>query len=198
MTTLTLPTFSLQILDDAHFVTIQGRRSAGSTTLLKDMLQYFQHAGTTLCHVYTPATEEWKSDVLFPNVNHLTKVWADQKRNSCDHMVLVLDNCAYDKKFMTSAVLDEIIHSAGYYNTTLLFSMQHSQDLNPLYNRLVDVAFIFNNLDYTDYKRVRRVHFPFFNCTILHQIMNGIDHYGYDHAAFVVQGDDMYYYKTQC
>ena len=143
-------------------ILLVGARGSGKSVLLKDILYRFHLAGVPRACIFsqTEGANHFFSDFvpgLFVHspldLSTLTRVFEKQKdlfirkelkqvpADANIRLVLVLDDCAYDKKIMNSKVLREIYFNGRHYGIILIVTLQYMMALNVDMRTNVDTVF---------------------------------------------------------
>jgi hypothetical protein len=138
---------------------ILGKPYTGKTTIIKNMFSNLFESGITRFRVVTPTPQEWESNTVVPEVQNLERIWEDQKyfsRDTGSKLVVILDNCGYNRKIMNSTTLSEIVINGHYYNTTLICSIQYLSDIPPALHSFFDIVFACRSLRLPDLQKLHR------------------------------------------
>lgn len=143
-------------------VLLCGARGSGKSVLLKDILYRFHQAGIPRACIFsqTEGANHFFSDFIpgvfvhgSIDVPSLTRVFENQKdlfirkelkqvpQEANIRLVLVLDDCAYDKKIMNSKVLREIFFNGRHYGIILIVTLQYLMALQVDMRSNVDTVF---------------------------------------------------------
>ena len=132
---------------------LQGRRSTGKSTLLKQVLYWMrdQH-DLVIAMTPTESTREMFCELIPPqfvfdgfNVSVLEAVMETQKqllaRGKVRRICVVLDDLSFDAKAFREKVVGAAFRNSRHYNCTLCVTAQAVYDLLPSLRQQVDVVF---------------------------------------------------------
>lgn len=177
-TRISVKKFDASKLVQKHFVAIMtAKRGSGKSYLTKDILYRLHCEGFPRCCIFsgTVGANKFFSDFI-PEVfvhspldlNTLTHIWNAQKeiilKQRCGHLdenedtriLIVLDDCSFDKKTFTSQVIREMLCNGRHYKLTLIITLQYLLDLPPAMRSNVDFGFFFRDNIKTNRERLYR------------------------------------------
>jgi hypothetical protein len=141
---------------------VVGKRGSGKSYLTKDIMYQLHRNGMPRCCVFS-ATEGANS--FFQNfvpgifvhspfqIESLTHVWNKQKdivlrqklgqidEDVDTRLLILLDDCAFEKKLLASQIIREMFLNGRHYNLTLIITLQYLIDLCPAMRANCDVGF---------------------------------------------------------
>lgn len=138
---LTLPKFDPSQMKPHRTILLIGKRGTGKSTLMEDLLQHMTYVDYAMC--FSPT-----QDSLDMYQRHMPASWThadfdparvesmvalqratpkERKRN----VLLVLDDCAADKRVTKSAAIRDLFYNGRHQHCTFVMSMQYCLDLGP-------------------------------------------------------------------
>ncbi|KAG5183064.1 hypothetical protein JKP88DRAFT_273035 [Tribonema minus] len=187
-------------------VAICGKRGSGKSVLIKDILYHLHVARVPRCVCFS-ATEDanqffsgFVPDVFVHALNHdtLSNMWQAQKELAMQKAVgqlppgtdtrlaIILDDCAFDKTVMKSAVLKEIFMNGRHHGVFFIVTLQYLIDLNVSMRSNVDVFFFLKELNLKNQERIYHESCGFLPCFGAFQDLFMASTSNYE--AFVVNG----------
>jgi Poxvirus A32 protein len=155
--------FDMEKLTKKHFtMVLTGKRGSGKSYLTKDIMFHLHKANFPRCVVFsqTEAANGFFGDFvpgLFIHspldLNVLANILKQQKElilkhklgqlpaNQDTRLLIVLDDCAYDKRILGSPTIREVFMNGRHYHLSLIVTLQYLVDLQPSLRANVDVAF---------------------------------------------------------
>ncbi|KAG5191288.1 hypothetical protein JKP88DRAFT_259596 [Tribonema minus] len=154
--------FDISMLARKNFtMTLTGKRGTGKSYLTKDIMYHLHKAGFPRCCVFSQ-TESANGffSTFVPGVfihspfdlNVLANILKQQKdlimkqklgqipADQDTRLLIVLDDCAYDKKILSSPIIREIMMNGRHYFISLVVTLQYLVDFAPSLRANVDVA----------------------------------------------------------
>ena len=173
--------FSFSTLPNTGFYEVLGKRGTGKTTWTKYMLQFSKYASSgihiVMCGSET-IKESWK-DVIHPmyiqdaSVQYLEKLRDDRndvvrkrKREHIlpdfEHVTLILDDVASNKKIMRSSVLSYIACNSRHLHMSVYILAQYHCQIPPEVRNQNDYIFM---LSTSDRKSIKRIYEEYASCS---------------------------------
>jgi hypothetical protein len=161
--------FSPKTMKEGSVACMIARRGSGKSVLIKDIMFFKKHlsgivfsgteAGNNFFGKFVPSVfvyDEFNPDALQRLVDRQRRLKKDDK---CDPCFVILDDCAFDRKFMNSKLLRELAFNGRHYSIMLIISSQWALDLPPSLRGNVDYVFILRDNLYRE--RLYKNFFPF-------------------------------------
>lgn len=144
--------FDPRTMKDGSVSVMIARRGSGKSVLIKDIMYYKRHlagiafsgseSGNNFFGSFMPAVfiyDEFDQDALQRLVDRQKKL---KKEDKADPVFVILDDCAFDTKFMNSRLLRFLSFNGRHYNIMLILSSQWALTLPPSMRGNVDYVFI--------------------------------------------------------
>jgi hypothetical protein len=177
-TKISVKKFDASKLATKHFVGVMcAKRGSGKSYLTRDVLYRLHCAGFPRCVIFsqTETANCFFSDFIpgvfihSPfNLNTLTDIWNKQKeiimKQSCGQLdanqdtriLILLDDCSFERKTFTSNVIREMVCNGRHYNLTLIITLQYLMDMPPTLRSNIDFAWFFADNIRTNRERLYR------------------------------------------
>ena len=138
---LTLPKFDPSTMKPHRVILLIGKRGTGKSTLMEDLLQYMTHIDYALC--FSPTQDSldmyarhmpasWTHTEFDPaRIENLVTLQRATPKERKRHVLLVLDDCAADKRVTKSAAIRDLFYNGRHQYCTFVMSMQYCLDLGP-------------------------------------------------------------------
>lgn len=192
---LELKKFDPKKIADDSVVVLIGKRNAGKSYCLKDILNY--HKNLPVGVVISPTEkangffekfvpkmllyDECDEKLIKKFVDRQIKITEDKKKDlkkngSSDidpRAFLILDDCLYDKKWISDKNIRCIFMNGRHYKIFFLITMQYAMGLPPVLRSNVDYVFIFRNNIINERMKIYNYYagmFPSFE--VFNQVMN--------------------------
>jgi hypothetical protein len=166
---LEIKRFNPKNMRDGCVAVMIARRGSGKSVLIKDILFHKRHmsgivfsgteAGNGFFGEFVPSVfvyDEFNPDALQRLVDRQRKL---KKIDKADPVFVVMDDCAFDRKFMNSKLLREIAFNGRHYSICMILSSQWAMDLPPSLRGNIDYVFILRDNLYRE--RLYKNFFPF-------------------------------------
>lgn len=139
---LKIKKFDPRKMVDHCVVLLVAKRRSGKSELVKDLLYYRRNVHAAVVMSETEAGNGFYSSFV-PGCfiyNHFDKAALERlvrrqkrltKEGKARGVVVVLDDCAFDRKAMNDKVIRELLFNGRHYKITLFLCAQYLVDLNP-------------------------------------------------------------------
>ena len=135
-----------------------GRRGTGKSTIIRDLCYHFRHrpdvAGIlpiAVCPTEDTAEEGFQNfipqSMIFKNYDERTiqRIMDTQKKmwkggNGKYHILLILDDCVYDKKIFRSKLFRELMMNGRHRRLTVIVAVQYMLDCPPDIRANIDIV----------------------------------------------------------
>lgn len=146
---LKIKKFDPRKMVDHCVVLLVAKRRSGKSELVKDLLYYRRNVHATVvmseteagngfygkfvpgCFIY----DHFDKEALERLVRRQKKLTKEGKAQS---LVVVLDDCAFDKKAMNDKVIRELLFNGRHYKITLFLCVQYMMDVHPAIRANID------------------------------------------------------------
>ncbi|KAG5187365.1 hypothetical protein JKP88DRAFT_161720 [Tribonema minus] len=154
--------FDMSKLTKKHFtLVLTGKRGSGKSFLCKDIIFHLHEAKYPRCCIFSQTENangffsEFVPGIFIHSpfdLNVLANIIKQQKdlimrqklgqipADQDTRLLLVLDDCAYDRRILASPVMREIMMNGRHYFISLIVTLQYLVDLAPSLRANVDVA----------------------------------------------------------
>ena len=154
-----------------------GKRGTGKTVLLQDLCYHMRDkidyalgfSPTEDCNEtlskFIPDSmvySEYREDVLTDLMDLQKRMWRI-KGKSGYRVLIILDDCCYDKKILRSKVIREIFMNGRHRHVTLVIAVQYVMDMPPDLRTQVDYVFALRENVIKNRERLYLQFFGFFN-----------------------------------
>jgi hypothetical protein len=164
---LELKKFNPASIPSDSIIVIIGKRGVGKSVLLKDIL--YHHRDIPVGVVVSPTEtanayfesfvpkmllyEEASDEILEKFLKRQIDISTEKKRelkkfgsSQIDaRAFLILDDCLYDKKWISSTNIRSIFMNGRHYHIFYIVTLQHALGLSPILRNNIDYVFIFRN-----------------------------------------------------
>jgi hypothetical protein len=169
--TLEIKKFDPSKLGDGCVIVMIAKRASGKSVLIKDLLFHKRkslpsgvvfagtESGNGFFGKFIPdlfVYNEFDADALGRLVNQQRRL---SKQGRADPAFVILDDCAFDRKFMNSKLMRECIFNGRHYGLWICMSSQWAMDLPPSFRSNIDYVFILKDNLYRE--RLHKNFFPF-------------------------------------
>jgi hypothetical protein len=203
---LEIKRFNPKTMRDGSVSVMIARRGSGKSVLIKDIMYHKKHmsgivfsgteAGNSYFGKFVPSVfvyDEFNPDALQRLVDRQRKL---KKEGNADPVFVVMDDCAFDRKFMNSKLLREISFNGRHYSICMILSSQWAMDMPPSLRGNIDYVFILRDNLYRE--RLWRNFFPFVqSLEIFNRIMDVCtDDYGCLVLDNTGSSSEIFHYKA--
>lgn len=155
---------------------IIGRRGAGKSCLMRDLMWNLHQTGTFEIAIGMSPTEEaspslakfMPSSLIYSEyrADVIRQVLNTQKEacvaGNAYNVVLVLDDCMYDKAIMKSKVMREVLMNGRHMKLTVIVLVQYMMDLPPQCRSQIDIVISTRDPIIDNRKKLHKHFFGFF------------------------------------
>jgi hypothetical protein len=210
----TIKRFKMKYIYNDSVVFFIGKRRSGKTVLVSELLYYkrFFKKGIAICGTYDNVELYRKfipSIFVYEtlDIEKLTKIVNDQKRKirkGCGKkMFIILDDCAYDQKFLNSPLMCELFQNGRHLKILLIITAQYCLTLKPKLRGNIDFIFICHEKNPKNREKL------FDNFNPILETQKQFNHmmmkYTQDHNVLVIDNitnniklnENIYYYKAK-
>ena len=135
-----------------YFIIIMGKRGSGKSTVALDIMYHLKdHVDYAMAISETASVSGALNNVIPPSFIYeqgdtslLTRIMDQQKelkeKGTPKHMILFIDDVAWDKSFLASKEFQRLAFNGRWYNVTVIMTTQYSKTMPPAIRMNNDIA----------------------------------------------------------
>lgn len=170
MATVKVKKFKPQFMKRNRIIFILGKRHTGKSVLMKDLLFNMPKPDFTLAMAPTEdslnAFREFLPEVcIYDHFNQeaLDRVVSVQRelvnRNKVRHVLILLDDCMYQKNVLKSTSMRSIFFNGRHDNISLMCAAQYMMDVEPSFRTNIDYVFTMRETILTNRQKLHKYFF---------------------------------------